>query len=311
MVDGKPILLSEVDAQLKGDLLRLKLDHEHQIFELRRQVISRLVMSRLLGEKVTEPGQDPPQFLDTLVESRVPAATVAEAREYYDKTKALSDGAPFEQVRERLTTYLTKQRRAEAAQRFMEDLRSKATVEVTLAEPELLPIEVAATGPQKGPDSAVVTIVEFADFQCQYCSRAQESIDKVLSTYGDKVRLVYRDFPLPFHDKAVKAAEAGHCAHAQGKFWKMHDHLLANQGKLAVDELKKAARTVGLDGAAFDACLDSGQFSAAVQANIKAGSAAGVKSTPHFFINGRQIEGAQPFSAFKTVIDRLLPSVEQ
>jgi protein-disulfide isomerase len=117
---------------------------------------------------------------------------------------------------------------------------------------------------------------------------------------------VFRDYPLPFHEFAQKAAEAGACADEQGKFWEMHDHMFGHQDGLAVDALKKAARDLGLDGARFDACLDGGKLAQKVKKNFDAGQEAGVTGTPAFFINGLPLSGAQPIEEFKKVIDKEL-----
>ena len=124
-----------------------------------------------------------------------------------------------------------------------------------------------------------------------------------MEKYAGKVRLVFRHFPLSFHENAPKAAEAAMCADAQGKFWEMHKELFANQGALTVADLKKHAATIGLDQAKFDSCLDSGEKKAAVDADTKAGGEAGVSGTPAFFINGKLLSGAQPAAEFEKIID--------
>ncbi len=167
-------------------------------------------------------------------------------------------------------------------------------------------VQVAAEGPSLGPENAPVTIVEFSDFQCPYCAAAVPTLDQVMSAYPDKVRLVYRSFPLPQHANAYKAAEAGLCADEQGQFWPMHDWMFAHQSQLALTDLKQEAMALGLDSAQFDSCLDSGKYAARVEADLKAGEAAGVSATPTFFINGRELLGAQPFEAFKQIIDEEL-----
>jgi len=128
----------------------------------------------------------------------------------------------------------------------------------------------------------------------------------VFATYGDRIHFVYREYPLPNHQYAKVAAEAGQCANEQGKFWPYHDRLFANQQRLTVPDLKDHAVQVGLDAPRFNACLDSHKYAAAVEADIKAGNDAGVNGTPAFFINGRMISGAQPFDAFKKIIDEEL-----
>ena len=125
-------------------------------------------------------------------------------------------------------------------------------------------------------------------------------------TYGNKVRIVFKDFPLPNHAEAQKASEAAHCAGEQGKYWEMHDAMFANQRALQVPALKQAARALGIDGAKFDQCLDSGTHAANVRADYELGEKMGVNSTPTIYINGRPLVGAQPFEQFRLIIDEEL-----
>ncbi|MGC3997122.1 MAG: thioredoxin domain-containing protein [Anaeromyxobacter sp.] len=168
------------------------------------------------------------------------------------------------------------------------------------------PVKVKAEGPSTGPSGAKVTIVEFSDFQCPYCARAEPVVKQVLQEYKDKVRLVYRDFPLPMHSLAQKASEAAYCAEDQGKYWEMHAKLFAVNGDLAVDRLKAYARELSLDGDKFDKCLDGGDKAKVVQAHVDAGEEIGVSGTPAFVINGRFFSGALPLEQFKKVIDEEL-----
>jgi protein-disulfide isomerase len=128
----------------------------------------------------------------------------------------------------------------------------------------------------------------------------------VFATYGDRIHFVYREYPLPNHQYAKVAAEAGQCANEQGKFWPYHDRLFANQQRLTVPDLKQHAVEVGIDATRFNACLDSHKYAGVVEADIKMGNDAGVNGTPAFFINGRLISGAQPFEVFKKIIDEEL-----
>ena len=118
----------------------------------------------------------------------------------------------------------------------------------------------------RGNPSAPVTIVEFSDYQCPFCARVNPTLAKVRETYGDSVKIVFKDFPLPNHPQAPKAAEAARCAGDQKKYWEMHDAMFANQRALEVPALKQTARAIGLDGAAFDQCLDSGKWPPTVRA---------------------------------------------
>jgi protein-disulfide isomerase len=159
----------------------------------------------------------------------------------------------------------------------------------------------------RGPAGATVTIVEFSDFHCPFCRRAQPTLSELLTRYGDRVKLVYRDFPIDqLHPQARLASEAARCAHEQGRFWPYHDLLYANAPKASPDDLKSYARTTGLELASFEQCLSSGKHRTAVQNDIEEGARVGVTGTPTFFINGRQLGGAQPLERFVEVIEEEL-----
>jgi protein-disulfide isomerase len=173
-------------------------------------------------------------------------------------------------------------------------------------DPPRASIDVASTDPVKGPPTAPITIVEYSDFQCPFCARINPTLDQVRKTYGDKIKIVFKDFPLPNHPQAPKAAEAAHCAGEQGKYWELHDRMFANQQALQVPQLKEYATALGLDMNAFNQCLDSGKHAPRVAANMKSGEALGVGSTPTLYVNGRPVVGAQSFEYFKAVIDEEL-----
>jgi len=157
--------------------------------------------------------------------------------------------------------------------------------------------------PVKGPSGAKVTVVAFSDFQCPFCSRAVPVMKQIEDEYKGKVKIAFKQLPLPFHDKAHLAAEAALAANEQGKFWPYHDKLFANQQALDRPNLEKYAEELGLNMTKFKAALDSGKFKDKVDSDAKEGAAVGATGTPTFFINGTKVVGAQPFDQFKTVID--------
>jgi protein-disulfide isomerase len=175
--------------------------------------------------------------------------------------------------------------------------------------PTVGPVNVSVDDdPSIGPADAPVTIIEFSDFQCPYCARFQsDTLPQILSNYGDRVRFVYRDFPLTsLHANALKAAEASECADDQGAYWKYHDLLFQNQSALDDASLKNYAASLGLDTATFNQCLDSDKYLSEVQKDEQDGIAAGVQGTPSFFINGMPLTGAQPYSVFQAAIESAL-----
>jgi protein-disulfide isomerase len=171
----------------------------------------------------------------------------------------------------------------------------------------------------QGKSSAKITLVEFTDFQCPYCARyAKDTYPQIAKEYVEtgKIRYVMLDLPLDFHKNAFKAAEAAHCAGDQGKYWPMHDRLFENHA--ALDPFAPHAEAVGLDPAAFDKCMSSGKYTAAVKADLAESQKAGITGTPGFVLATTDpkdpkkvkglsfLRGAQPFAAFKTALDQAL-----
>lgn len=166
----------------------------------------------------------------------------------------------------------------------------------------------AGAHPQRGADNAAVTIVEYSDFQCPFCRRAEASIRQVLKKYDGQVRLVYMDFPLPSHRYAMEAAIAARCADEQGQFWAYHDALFENPSDLTTSGLKNAAEQLGLDNLTFDRCLEQRKFENIVLADQKEGEAAGLLGIPYFIVDGHPMRGANTPAAFSTIIDQELKS---
>ena len=213
-------------------------------------------------------------------------------------------GASLDQVRAPIRNLLTQERAQTRREEFLEGLKKNTPVTITLDPPRQAVDE--AGRPAQGPEGAPIEMIEFSDFQCPYCLKANPTVMQVLKTYGDRIRFVYRNFPLPNHPNARPAAEAAQCANEQGKFWPYHDRLFALGGRLSDEDLKRAATDSGVDTAKFDNCVATHKYKADVDADVAAGEAAGVDGTPAFFINGRVLTGAQPFEAFKQIIDEEL-----
>lgn len=158
-------------------------------------------------------------------------------------------------------------------------------------------------------DDCAITIVEYSEFQCPFCSRVLPDVKKILAEYKGRIRWIVRDFPLSFHDRAKPAAIAAKCAAAQGKYWQMYSILFDNQRNLADTDLKSYADKIGLDKGKYDKCVAApGAIEAQIENNFQTGSALGVSGTPAFFINGRRLSGAMPYSEFKRVIESELSS---
>ncbi|MBN1606661.1 MAG: thioredoxin domain-containing protein [Polyangiaceae bacterium] len=164
----------------------------------------------------------------------------------------------------------------------------------------------AADAPSFGPANAKVTIVEFSDFQCPFCSRAADTLHKIKQKYADKVRFVFRQFPLSFHSNAKAAAAASLAANAQGKFWQMHEIMFKNQQKLDAESLKGFAKQIGLDTAAWEKALTDKKITDAIDADMKLGREIGIQGTPSLFLNGARISNPTDFGAVEKAIDKAL-----
>jgi protein-disulfide isomerase len=293
---GGEVTQADVEAKAGGEIKSLRQQCAAKEHELTQNVLQALIEERLVAAEAAARGISRDQLL---AEIKAAPVTDAQVDAFYEQNKARIPN-PKEQVAGQIRQYLSQQRQAEARQGFFAALSAKHKVDNRM---EPYRVEVAATGPAKGPSSAPVTLVEFSDFQCPACALLRPTIDQVADKYGDKVRVVYRQFPLNIHPQAPKAAEASLCANEQGKFWELHDAMFGNQQALGVDQLKASAASLGLKGEAFNACLDSGKYAAQVTADFNDGLAAGVNSTPSTFVNGRLVKGAADLAEISRVID--------
>ncbi|MFL5444824.1 MAG: thioredoxin domain-containing protein [Myxococcales bacterium] len=306
VIDGQPITYGDVEKQSGGKLKQAEVKALTDLYDARRGAIDEMLTKRLLEDEARSKGKTLDQWYQTDFQQSLPAPTEDELKQLYEQHKNEVGGQSYEQVHDRLVQFVKQQKSRDQMQTYVEQLKQKHGVQITMQPPSLPRVEVAAKGPSRGPDNAPVTIVEFSDFQCPYCGRAFPTVEKLMKDYDGKVRLVFRHFPLSFHPNAEKAAEAAACAQDQGKFWPMHDKMFTNQQRLAVEDLKSFAKDLGLDQGKFDKCLDSGEKAAMVSADEKDGEQAGVSGTPAFFINGIFINGAVPYEQFKDAVDREL-----
>lgn len=299
-VDGAPIMTEEVDKAAAPALAKL----QEQMYELRRQQLEALIQDRLLAKEAAKRGITVPALLDAEVTSKVGLVSEQEIESFYQANRARIPGAEAT-VREQIRTYLQNQKLKTRREAFVQSLRAQAKVVVHLKAPEVFRAQVPVEGaPFKGAATAAVTIVEFQDFHCPFCQRVQPTLNELLTRYNGKVKLVFRDYPIDsLHPQARKAHEAARCANEQGKFWAYHDKLYASHASASPDDLKGYAQAVGLDLPAFEQCVRSEKYQAAVQQDVDTGTRLGVNGTPAFFINGRLLSGAQPIESFVSVIE--------
>jgi len=298
------ISVAELDVAAAAQLTKVR----QQEYDIRRQVLDGLMEEQLLDReaKAREISRD--DLLQAEITSKVTEPTQAQVDAYFNKVKGRLRGQTKEQVEPQIKATLVAQQSNSIKGAYVASLRKKYGAKVII-EPPRIAVSVDDDA-FKGPKDAPITIVEFSDFQCPYCARGEESIDQVLQKYGDKVRVVFRDYPLSFHQNAEISAIGAECAEEQDKFWEMHAAMFANQQKLAAADLIETAAGLGLNKEEFKTCLESGKYKAEVQNDFQEGASYGVSGTPAFFINGVMLSGAQPPEAFYKIIDRELERLE-
>jgi len=280
---------------------------KQQLFDITERALAQAIDTKLLDFQAEKEGLDVDGLVARDVLSKLSEPTEQQIDSIYNLYREQLNNAPRESAAPQITDFLERQQRSLAMQVYLAQLRAQYDVR-NLLEPAR--IEVEAIGPSRGPADAPITLIEFSDFECPFCVRVLPTLDQIEETYGDQVRIVYRQFPLTgIHPNAQLAAEASLCADAQGKFWEMHDAIFEVRGKAGAEELKAMAANLGLDSEIFDGCLDSREFRDRVLEDIEAGRQAGVTGTPALFINGRFLSGAQPFNVVSRLIDDELTRV--
>jgi protein-disulfide isomerase len=306
-VDGQVLTDGELTEGAKVPLAAAESRHAEEVWGIKRQALDALVERRLLDAKARKEGVTTDALVEREITRKVAEPAEATLQSVYDQTKAGGRTLPpFPEVKAEIAKFVKDQQTQQLRQAYVARLRAEAKVEI-LFPPYMPPkVDVKPEGPSKGDPRAPITIVEFSDYECQFCAQAEPTMKRVLEAYPGKVRLVLETYPLSIHPNAPKASEAALCAGEQQRYWDMHDVLFANQNALKVDDLKGYARRLGLDAGRFDACLDSGRTAAAVEAGRKAGEKLGINSTPTFFVDGRPFVGARTFETFQEVIDYTL-----
>lgn len=317
-VNGQPITAGNV-----ADALRpLTAQVREQIYELRRNDLDLKINDILLQQEAQKRQATAEAVYNAEIAARSKPVTDADAQAYFNKNREqvlAAYGLPnntsvtFAQVKEQLLEDMKRDVQSQASGALAAELRRKANVQIFLQPPQ---VQIAIDDqPMRGNQTAGVTIVEFTDFQCPSCAAAQPVLERIMTEYGTRVRLVVRDFPLAQHKSAFKAAEAAEAAREQGKYWEYAALLFKNQAAvtpmeqkeaaLAVPKLKEYASQLGLDRQRFDAALDSGRFAAKVQRDQQDGNNIGVHATPSIFINGRYVS-APTYEEIKAALDAAL-----
>jgi protein-disulfide isomerase len=305
-VNGHDITSAEIEDNLRP----LVFSVQEEAYRLREQEIELKVNDLLLEQEAQRRKVTTAALLDAEVKAKVPAVTEADAQKFYDENRARIEG-DFAQIKEQIVQYLRDVETRKATVALAGRLRAAAQVRTFLAPPSPPVYKIATEGqPSKGRPDAPVTLVEFTDYQCPSCAKAQPALERITAEYADRVRLVVRDYPLQQHADAEKAAEAAEAAREQGKYWEYAALLFQNQSALGADKLKEYATRAGLDRAKFDAALDSGRLAEGVHRDLNDGDRVGVSGTPTVFLNGRRVADTS-YEGLKAAVDAALNSAAQ
>ena len=302
-VNGRDITSADIEDNLRPLVYAV----QEQVYDLLKRDVDLKINDALLSQEAQKRGVTSRALLDSEVKAKLPAVTDADAQKFYDEHRARI-GGDFAQLKGRIVEYLRDEAGRKAMSEYAERLRAAAQAQTFLAPPDPPVYEIATDDqPSKGGATARVTLVVFTDFQCAACAQGQAALDRVVSEYGERVRLVVRDFPLSQHADAQKAAEAAEAAREQGKYWEYAALLYQNASALQADKLKEYATRAGLDRAKFDAALDSGRFADKVQRDVSDGQKVGVSGTPAVFANGLRVREAS-YEGVKAAVEAALKS---
>ncbi len=300
-VGGVKVTMAELEQEESAKLLSA----HYTYYQAEQKALDALIDKRLLEQKAKSEGLTLDQLVDRDIKSHIKDPSEDQMKVYYE---GVETDQPFEVVRPKVLEKIRELRTNKALAVYVKALRASTDVYVTLAPPSAI---VDTKDAEKiGPEKPAVTLVEFADYECPYCQKVAADLKKLQADFGDKVTFTYKDFPLPMHARAEKAAEATRCAGKQGKFWEFHDELFRSKG-LEMEQLKTEARNLKLDGAAFDKCLDSGEEAAVVDKDRKEGVRLGLNGTPSFFINGHFMSGALDYATLRQVVEQQLSAPPQ
>ena len=299
-VDGQIISSADIDKSAGKELF----SQRQALYTLEQKKLDEYIGALLLTKEAKRRGVSVATLLDQEINSKIASVTDADIAAFYDTNKDRLR-VDFEKIREQIREYLRDQRVEAQKTIFIGSLRKNSKIVTYLKPPPVFRAEISLNGaPYRGAETARVTIVKFEDFQCPYCKAVQPTFVDLLKRYDGKLKLVHKDLPLEaIHPQARDAAEAARCAGEQGKYWQYHDRLYAHSPKFSVDDLKNYAKETGMDTGNFERCLASGKFKPAVQKDLSEGGELGLSGTPAFFINGRELTGAQPIEAFVSIID--------
>lgn len=299
VIDGK----AYSEADLMGDANLDYIDALGKAYDLRVNSIGKILLETEYGEPAKKANMSVEEYVEKNVVKDV-KVTDNDIKKFAEEMEIPKE--KIEQVKDKIKDFIGQKKKSEAVEKQIAKLSQKKNVELYFPKPPKFKPNIGDS-PVFGKKDAKVTVVEFSDFQCPYCSKGAKIVQKLKKEYGNKIQFAFKHFPLEnIHPQARPASEASMCANEQGsdKFWSYHDKLFAAQDKLDAEGLKAAAKSVGLNMEKFNQCVESKKFAKFVTDDIQYGLKIGVQSTPTFIVNGKLIQGARPYQEFKDIIEQ-------
>lgn len=311
-VDGKDITVDDLGAELERAEKTALRTYCQEVSNARQAVLDNHLQQKLLTAAAEAEGKDINTFVQAKVEAEVPTPDDAAIAAFYEANKSPS-APPLDAVKDQVIQAMKGEGGEKVLTKLLDDLKAKSKVERLL--PDVSPPAMDLPRPPHaafaGPENAIVTVTEFSDFECPYCSRAADTLKGLKEKYAGKpVQFVFRNFPLSFHPNARPAAEYAQCAQEQGKFWEMHDGIFARQRELSADVLKEVAGQAGLDAGKLEACLAGSAVKQQIEEDMKKAQEVGVGGTPSFFVNGQTFGGNPTVEGISAAIDAELSKLQ-
>lgn len=299
-VNGVEITLKQVDDSVAARIYPL----QQQLYAIRKATLENLVTSKLLESEAAARKISIDELRRQLTAGEI-NVTRAQVEEAYTQNASFFASMSPDEARERLRLDLENQARMKYYRTGLEALRKKWAVKLSFPPAQFVTELDDGVSPVKGVAKPLVTIVEFSDFECPYCSEVQTALRQVMEKYGNDVRLVFKHLPLEGHRNSLPAARAAFCAAEQDRFWQFHDVLFATRN-LSPSVFEEIANDLGLGMEKFRACLNSERSRSAVVKDIETARHFRIESTPSFIVNGKLIKGAVSFAEFQKIIEREL-----
>jgi protein-disulfide isomerase len=298
-IGGHPVTAGEVERKEESKLLQAR----YKYYLAERDALEQYIDDQLLEMQSKKESLSVDELLKRHVLVNVPEPTEDQLRFYYE---GVQTDEPYETARPNIIETIHQLRAKKAREAYLTTLRAQYGVIIELSQPSAH-VE-AGNAPRLGPETAPIQIIEYADYECPYCQKVSGDLSRLREQFGDQVSLVYKDFPLPMHPLAVRAAEGARCAGTQGKFWEFHDFLFETK-KMQVSDMKEEARVLKLDGERFDQCLDKREQYTDLKKDAQDAQRLGLTGTPTFFINGHFMSGAIGYTKLRETVMQELAAI--